>query len=65
MFSMMPILMHSMFVPPAARAALNAAASADEAQRPEMLRSAAHILHRETGLECSDVKALVGLPDGG
>lgn len=61
MFSMAPLLAHSELVPVRAREILKAAWNAPETERPEMLRAAAHVLHRETGLDCSDVKELVGL----
>jgi len=64
-FSMAPLLMHSDQVPPTARDALRAAYDAPVDRRDEMLESAARILHSETGLECGDVRELVGLgPDG-
>ncbi|MBX3206775.1 MAG: hypothetical protein KF764_17020 [Labilithrix sp.] len=65
-FSLAPLLIHSEAVSPGARSALRAALAAGDDQRTAMLSSAAHILHSETGLECSDVRELVGLPpDGG
>ncbi len=59
--SLAPLLIHDEGVPAGARAALQAASSAAPAERRQMLRLAATILHRETGLECRDVVELVGL----
>jgi hypothetical protein len=63
-FSILPLLMHSNAVSASAKSALLAAqASAPEA-RIQALRSAARVLHTETGLECRDVLEIVGLDDG-
>jgi hypothetical protein len=59
--SMAPLLMHSEQIPAEARDALRAAYEAPPEHRGAGLESAARILHRETGLECSDVRELVGL----
>ena len=61
MMSMAHILVHSPHVPHAARTALREAFSADPKDRESKLESAAKILYRETGLECRDVRELVGL----
>lgn len=60
-FSMASLLLHSDGVPPAARNSLRAALSAPAAERADALLSAARILHRETELECEDVRELVDL----
>jgi hypothetical protein len=63
-FSMLPLLVHSSAVSSGARSALLAAqASAPEA-RIQALKSAARVLHTETGLECRDVLDIMGLDDG-
>lgn len=62
MFSMAHILAHSPHVPQAARHALQEAVTASPDTRTELLESAARILYRESGLECRDVRELVGLP---
>ena len=63
--SMASLLMHSEQVPGEVRDAIRAAYEIPVDQRGAGLQSAARILHRETGLECRDVRELVGLPDGG
>jgi hypothetical protein len=63
--SMAPLLMHSEQVPAEAREAIRAAYEAPPQQRIARLASAARVLHRATGLECRDVRELVGLPGGG
>ncbi len=64
-FSFAPLLVHSEAVPLSAREALRAAASAARPEEREgRLEEAARVLFRETDLECSDVRELVGLPDG-
>jgi hypothetical protein len=60
--SMAPLLMHSAQVPAEARDAIRAAYEAPPEHRSARLESAALVLHRTTGLECSDVRELVGLP---
>ena len=64
-FSMAPLLVHSSYVPAAARESLRAALEAPPERRPAMLQSAARVLHAETGLECADVRELVGLGASG
>jgi hypothetical protein len=59
--SMAPLLMHSEQVPAEARDAIRAAYDAPEQHRTARLEAAARVLHRATGLECSDVRELVGL----
>ncbi len=63
-FSFAPLLVHSEAVPVAVREALRAAGVADPEQREGKLQEAARALYRETDLECSDARELVGLPDG-
>jgi hypothetical protein len=63
--SMAPLLMHSEQVPTEARDAIRAAYEGAPQHRGAKLESAARILHRETGLDCSDVRELVGLPGDG
>jgi hypothetical protein len=63
--SMAPLLMHSEQVPTEAREAIRAAYEAPAQQRSASLEAAARVLHDTTGLECSDVRELVGLPDDG
>jgi hypothetical protein len=63
--SMVPLLMHSAQVPAEVRDAIRAAYEAPPRYRNARLESAARILHQSTGLECSDVRELVGLPDDG
>jgi hypothetical protein len=60
-FSMASLLIHSEGVSPAARSELKAALDAPEESRAERLLSAARILHRETELECDEVRELVDL----
>ena len=62
---MASLLMHSEQVPAKVRDAIRAAYETPAEQRGAGLESAARILHRETGLECSDVRELVGLPGRG
>ncbi|HXN32700.1 MAG TPA: hypothetical protein VN894_12595 [Polyangiaceae bacterium] len=63
--SMAPLLMHSEHVPTEAREAIRAAYEAPPPYRSASLKAAARVLHDTTGLECSDVRELVGLPDDG
>jgi hypothetical protein len=63
--SMAPLLMHNAQVPAEARDAIRAAYEALPEHRSARLASAALVLHRTTGLECSDVRELVGLPGDG
>jgi hypothetical protein len=58
---MASLLIHSDGVPRAARLQLKAALDAPEGSRAEKLLSAARILHRETELECDEVRELVDL----
>lgn len=62
--SLLPLVVHSHAVPTGARDALAAAIAATPEHRGEMLESAARILYDQTDLDCSDVRELVGLPDG-
>jgi hypothetical protein len=59
---MAPLLIHSEQVPAAARDAIRAAYAAPPQRRTAGLEAAARVLHQTTGLECSDVLELVGLP---
>lgn len=63
-FFMGPLLIHSADVPLFVRDALADAYAAAPEQRTHRLEAAARLLHRETGLECEDVRELVGLPGG-
>jgi hypothetical protein len=63
--SMASLLIHDEQVPTPVRDALRAVHDAAPEHRSARLESAARILHRETGLECSDVWELVGLQDCG
>jgi hypothetical protein len=63
--SMAPLLMHSEQVPAEARDAIRAAYDAPPQHRAAGLEAAARVLHHATGLECSDVLELVGLPGDG
>ena len=63
--SMAPLLMYSEQIPAEARDAIRAAYEGPPQDRSANLESAARVLHRATGLECSDVRELVGLPGGG
>jgi hypothetical protein len=63
--SMAPLLMHSAQVPAEVRDAIRAAYEAPPRHRSARLESAARVLHQSTGLECSDVRELVGLSDDG
>jgi hypothetical protein len=60
-FSILPLLVHSHAVPPRAKHALRAAQASPPEARAQALRSAAHVLHSEAGLECSDALEIVGL----
>ena len=61
--SMAPLLMYSEHLPVEARDAIRAAYEAPAPQRGARLESAARVLHQATGLECSDVRELIGLLD--
>jgi hypothetical protein len=63
--SMAPLLMHGDLVPAGAREAIRAAYAEPAACRSARLESAARILRRETGLDCRDVRELVGLEEHG
>jgi hypothetical protein len=63
-FSMAPLLIHNEAVSEGARSALRAALTSEStAHRTELLTQAAHLLHSENGLDCTDIRELVGLPD--
>jgi len=64
MLSLTPLLVHSDAVPTDVKAALLAAELGPPEFRAEKLKAAAHSLHRATGLECADVRELVGLGAG-
>ena len=59
--SMAPLLMHDEQVPAEARDALRAALDAPDQHRSAGLAAAARVLHQTTGLECDDIRELVGL----
>jgi hypothetical protein len=61
--SMGPLLMHSEHVPALAREAIRAAYAAPPDRRTAGLEAVARVLPQATGLECSDVRELVGLPE--
>lgn len=63
-FSILPLLIHSRAVSPGARSALQAAQVSPPEHRVQALKSAARVLHRETGLECRDALEIVGLETG-
>jgi hypothetical protein len=62
--SLLPLVIHSHAVPVSARNALMAAYTAAPERRDAMLESAARVLYAETDLDCTDVRELVGLPEG-
>lgn len=62
---MLPLLVHSNAVSAGAKSALLAAQASPPEQRVQALKSAARVLHHETGLECRDVLEIVGLDDLG
>ena len=64
-FTLAPLLVHSHAVPWAAREALKAARIAAPEQREAELESAARVLYRETELDCTDARELVGLAPAG
>lgn len=64
-FSLVPLLLHSPDLPANVREALQAAHISEPEDREDRLVIAARLLHRETQLECADVRELVGLPPGG
>ncbi len=59
--SFAPLLLHGDLVPEGTRDALRSAYAVAEDARDDLLRDAARVLARETDLECSDVRELVGL----
>lgn len=61
---MLPLLVHSRAVSASARSAILAAQASSPEMRAQALKSAARVLHHETGLECRDVLEIVGLDDG-
>jgi len=63
-FSLMPLLLHSLDLPANVREALQAAHASEPEERDDRLVAAARLMHRETQLECADVRELVGLPPG-
>jgi hypothetical protein len=63
-FSLLPLLVHSSAVSASARRALLVAQSSTPEARVAALKSAARVLHQETGLECREVLDIVGLDDG-
>ena len=63
-FSMLPLLVHSSAVSAGARSALLAAQSSSPETRAAAMKSAARVLHTETGLECRDVLDIMGLDSG-
>ena len=58
---MLPLLVYSNAMSEGARRALLAAQTSSPETRAAALKSAAHLLHGETGLECRDVMEIVGL----
>jgi hypothetical protein len=60
-FSILPLLVHSSSVSASAKSALVAAQASPPAERIHALKSAARVLHHETGLECRDALEIVGL----
>jgi hypothetical protein len=64
-FSMLPLLVHSSAVSAGARSALMVAQASPPEARVAALKSAARVLHTETGLECRDVLEIVGLEENG
>jgi len=64
-FSILPLLVHSKAVSQGAKHALLAAQASPPEMRVQALKSAARVLHSETGLECRDVLEIVGLEETG
>jgi len=64
MLSLAPMLMHSEAVPAEVRSALRAASEASPDRRKTELKLAAQTLYQVTDLDCTDVRELLGLPDG-
>jgi hypothetical protein len=61
-FSVAPLLLVSESVPLGARVALVTAYDVPPHERAPHLETAARVLHRELGLDCTDARELVGLP---
>lgn len=61
---MLPLLVHSSAVSAGARSALLAVQASSPETRAAALKSAARVLHTETGLECRDVLDIMGLDSG-
>lgn len=60
-FSLLPLLIHDVDVPHAARAELRAAVAGPAADLRVHLEAAARVLYREGHLDCADARELVGL----
>lgn len=60
-FSILPLLVHSNAVSASAKHALRTAQASPPETRLQALKSAARVLHAETGLECRDALEIVGL----
>ena len=58
---MASLLIYDELVPVTVRDALKAALAAPSHERQAGLASAATLLHRETGIDCGDVRELMGL----
>ena len=63
--SMLPLLVHSSAVSAGAKSAQLAAQASPPEARLQALKSAAKVLHSETGLECRDVLEIIGLDELG
>ena len=63
MLRMASLLIYDELVPASVRDALRNALSAPAHERQAGLASAASLLYRETGIDCGDVKELVGLEE--
>jgi len=62
MFTMAPLLIHSVHISDGVKTALRAALETEsQSEANDHLQSAAKILFEETDLDCNDVKELVGL----
>jgi hypothetical protein len=64
-FSLAPLLIHDPAVPVRAREALRAGTSGPIEHRYKELELAARVIYRETELDCSEARDLVGLSDSG
>jgi hypothetical protein len=62
--SMTSLLIHSVDLSSDVREALRAANDSEPDVRDLLLQQAAKMIYRETELECSDVRELIGLPTG-